>query len=54
MSVGMSLDFGVLAASPALVIGGTLGLMALKLCVLIGVGRVAKVWPSSTYLTMSY
>ena len=41
MSVGMSLDFGTLAANPLLVVGLVIGLMVLKFAVLMGVGRVA-------------
>ena len=41
MSVGMSLDFSMLAASPGLVIGATLALMAVKFVILLGIGRVA-------------
>lgn len=39
MSVGMSLDLGVVAANPALILLGVLGLMVIKFVILYGVGR---------------
>jgi len=42
ISVGMSLNLETLAARPGLVIGATLGLMALKFVILFGVGKIAK------------
>ena len=39
MSVGMSLDFGVLAANPAFILVAVVGLMAIKAAILFAVGR---------------
>jgi len=39
MSVGMSLDLGVVAADPAPILLGVLGLMTIKFIILYGVGR---------------
>lgn len=47
MAVGMSADIGVLAERPLLVIGLAFGLVALKLAVLVGLGRASGLAPRS-------
>ena len=42
MSVGMSLDFGVLAGSPAFILLCVVGLMVVKFVILLLVGRIAR------------
>ncbi|MCL4129841.1 UNVERIFIED_CONTAM: hypothetical protein GTU68_023447 [Idotea baltica] len=42
MSVGMSLKMNVIRDHPGLILGGVIGLMALKFLVLFGVGRIFK------------
>ncbi|RED51550.1 glutathione-regulated potassium-efflux system protein KefC [Aestuariispira insulae] len=42
ISVGMSVDLSVLLASPLLVLGMVLGLVAIKFLILLGIGRFAK------------
>ncbi len=43
ISIGMTLDFGLLTASPMTIMLGTLGLMALKAAVIVGLVMVAGV-----------
>jgi glutathione-regulated potassium-efflux system protein KefB len=51
IAVGMTLDLDRIAAEPALVAGGVLGLLGLKALVLIGVGRAARLdWRESALL----
>ena len=51
IAVGMSLDLDRVAAQPVLIAGGVLALLALKMAVLVGVGRVAKLeWKESLML----
>ncbi|MEO0812951.1 MAG: monovalent cation:proton antiporter-2 (CPA2) family protein, partial [Myxococcota bacterium] len=42
MTVGMAADFRTVAGNPAIIIGGALGLVALKIVVLFGIGRLFK------------
>ena len=50
MSVGMSLDFGVLAASPVFLLACVIGLMAIKFGILLLVGRIAKLGKADNLL----
>jgi len=50
LSVGASIDFGVIAASAAPVAGIVLGLIAVKLGVLLAIGRVARMSGEQTLL----
>ena len=50
MSVGMSLDLGVVAADPAPILFGVLGLMAIKFVILYGVGRIFGLGNSTALL----
>ena len=43
MTVGAGIDFGLLAAEPVLIVGLTLGVMALKAAVLMGLARIFRV-----------
>ena len=50
MTVGAGINFALLAEEPFLIIGSALGLMALKACVLYGLGTLFKVRGSQKWL----
>ncbi|MEO1028144.1 MAG: monovalent cation:proton antiporter-2 (CPA2) family protein [Pseudomonadota bacterium] len=50
MSVGMSIEFDVLVANPALIIGGVAGLMLIKFSVLYTIGQIFKLAKSADIL----
>ena len=51
IAVGMSLDLDRIAAAPALIAGGVFALLAIKLLVLLLVGRVARLeWKEAAFL----
>lgn len=50
MSVGMSIQFDVLAANPILIVGGVFGLMLLKFSILFTIGQVFKLAKSARTL----
>lgn len=53
MAVGMSADIHQLIKTPLLIVGGALGLMAMKFLVLAAIGRLAgNNWPTSIRLGM--
>ena len=51
IAVGMSLDLDRIAAEPVMIAGGVFALLAIKLAVLVGVGRAAKLsWNEAALL----
>jgi monovalent cation:proton antiporter-2 (CPA2) family protein len=54
ISVGMSADLGLVATYPLLIVGATIGLMAIKAAVLLAVGRISgHNWASSRGLAVA-
>jgi len=50
ISVGMSLDFNVIAESPTIIVGSAIGLLVLKALILLGVGRLFGLSLPSNFL----
>ncbi len=54
ISVGMSADLGLFVEHPLAIVGATLGLMAIKAAILLGLGRIAQhTWESSRGLAVA-